>query len=112
MDKRQEFVSALEGVDGVTAYAIRPATYTEPGTAWYVQDSLVRDKDSGQFENTVKLAVFLHQDEEKAAQWFSDHWELIVEALDGPFYVDKVDLVNLGDSNTAQFTMQITARSE
>jgi ADP-heptose:LPS heptosyltransferase len=112
MDKRNEVVTALQELGYLKPYAVRPPTYKEPGVTWYVQRDLEIDPEAGQYENSFYVVVFMHQDEATAAQWMSDHWREIVDALEPVCYIDSVGLVNLGDSQNSEFAMQLRARSE
>ncbi|MEV4350971.1 hypothetical protein AB0J83_41470 [Actinoplanes sp. NPDC049596] len=111
MDKRDEVVAALEGIEEVKPFPVRQKLL-QFGDTWVVQGSVVIDPPSGLFEDNWFVVSFLGQDELRAAQWMSDHWQQIVTAVETVAVVDRVDMVDIGTKNETQFTMQITARSE
>lgn len=115
METRQAIVDAFNEMEGMSAFLFKPKVL-QPGDTWVVQGPLTKDQESGMYEATFYIVVFLHQEETAAAQQFSDYWEAVSdvtnEAVRDIVYINQLDLVNLGSGNDTSFAMQITARSD
>jgi len=111
MDKRNEVVEALQGIQELKAFPTRPKTIQFADT-YIVQGPLIIDPQSGLYEDNWFVRTYLGQDELKAAQWQSDNWRAVVTAIETVAVVDRVDFINVGINNDAEVYMQITVRSE
>lgn len=86
---RATFQQILSGIEGVKGHKYRPSAMRD-GDAWPMLESL-DDPEATAFVATWRILVVLPPDEVRASEWFSDHHELISDALADVGYVDRIE---------------------
>lgn len=106
---RMAIKGALDSVDGINGHEYSPNP-PQPGDGWMHQGSMVVDNRANQFMRSFVVVVMAPQnDERQAYAWFELHWEEIADALEQYGYLDRVDMVQI---NQSQWAAQFSLRSE
>lgn len=113
--QRAVITDTLNGISGVKGYAKKPVA-PKAGDAWIQLVTI--DRETGIAETTWRVYIYLPQSEDKAIDWFESNAESLIMGLQYPEpplesagYVDAINSVNLGTSDSPVYGLEITLRS-
>lgn len=96
-DLRADIAAAASEVDGVTCYALKPATRTQLGDAWVKWNGNTRSAP-GALETSWQVVVLLPQDEKAGDEWRAAREWAFIDALSAVVFVDGMEPGSIDDS--------------